>query len=128
MRTTYLLQIGILALPTIATNTNTYTPFTSLYIYVADKFESEVIVRGPIYPNGVTVEQTHHTDEYDMCTNNTNAFIINSQNPACKGHTIHTFMGSIYLDANGSEPRHLDISMVGYNLSVRFGTHPGSLS
>jgi hypothetical protein len=128
MRTTYLLQIGILALPTIATNTNTDTPLTNLYIYVADKLKSGVIVRGPKYPNAGIIEQTHRMDEYDMCTNDTNAIIIDSKNPACKGRTIHTFMGSMRLEANGSGPRHLDISMLGYNLSVRYETHPGSSS
>jgi hypothetical protein len=116
MRTTNLFRFGILAFPTLA--------LTSLvYIYVDNETRDGAKVTGKLDPEGETLDTFFGDQSYfKLCSNSTNFLTFNST-----GRDLQTFAGiaTIIFDAGHSDPRHLDISMPGYDLSVRTKAHVG---
>jgi hypothetical protein len=121
MRATYLLQTGIFASLTVIAKES------YLYIYVADNLKSDVLVVGQMGTAKTGNEQVSYTsDDYDRCLNKTETGLNPFKSPECENQPIYAYITMIYLEAVDNEPRHLDIVMPKYNLSVRYKTHLGN--
>lgn len=119
MRTTNLFRFGIIAFPTLAL---TY----QVYIYVEYESRYGAKVTGKLNPDGETSHTSFDDHSYlDLCSNSTNFLTFNHTGTECRD--LHTYAGiaTINFDAGHSDPRHLDISMPGYDLSVRTKAHAG---
>ena len=117
MRATDLLQIGILALPTFATN-------SYVFIYVADNLKSDVLVDGQLRANEAPNQMSYTSDQHDKCLNKTETGLIYFESPKCKDQPIYAYIATVSLKSVDNEPQHLNISMPKYNLSVCYKTHP----
>jgi hypothetical protein len=121
MRATYLLPTGIFAFLTVVAKEG------YLYIYVADEFRSDVLVVGQMLPGNNQIKQSSYTsDVYNRCLTKTETGLTHFKSPECKNQPMYAFIGVSYMQAFDNEPRHLDIVMPKYNLSVCYKTHLGN--
>jgi hypothetical protein len=118
MRAIYLLQTAIFAFLTVDAKES------YLYIYVEDDLKNNVLVVGQTYTTGTTIYQSSYkSDLYDRCLNKTETGLDPFKSPECKNQPVYAYITMIYLEAVDNKPRHLDIVMPKYNLSVRYKRH-----
>ena len=118
MRAIYLLQTAIFAFLTVVAKES------YLYIYVADDLKNNVLVIGQTYTTGTTIYQSsYNSDLYDRCLNKTETGLNPFKSPECKNQPLYACITMIYLEAVDNKPKHLDIVMPKYNLSVRYKTY-----
>ena len=114
-----LFQIGMLAFSTLALTSSVY-----IYVDYDSRYSAKVI--GELEPDGETSHISFGDQGFfELCSNGTNFLTFNRTGTECRDLQTYAGMATINFDAGHSDPRHLDISMPGYDLSVRFKAHVG---
>jgi hypothetical protein len=109
MRTTNMLRISMLAFFTLGMT-------LEVFVAVEDKVKRNVKIRAKHNPNGHALDMFYYGG-YENLTGT-----------ECGNLPIYPVITNLLFDKDSIDSRHLDISMPGYDLSVRSKTHLDKLT
>jgi hypothetical protein len=121
MRTTNMLRISMLAFFTLGMT-------LEVFIAVEDKVKRNVKIRAKHNPNGHALDMFYYGGYESGCTNGTSFITKNLTGTECGNLPIYPVITNLLFDKDSIDSRHLDISMPGYDLSVRSKTHLDKLT